>query len=223
MFLAINLYADYAENIPITLYQPNGDILNCYVSGDEYYSWFHNKEGYTIINDTATGYYCYAQIKNGKLFSSKIIANQLPIPDTISARALPNDSVIETQYAKYNNYIKYPYVYNRSSAPNSTKTIRTLNNIVVFIRFSDQNEFLDSLNYFYEIFNSADENVVISNTNNVPSNVNASNSISTAGSVTITSNKNVKLEAGNCVVLNSEFMIENGGQLEININPCGNK
>lgn len=44
LFLTINLYADYAENIPIALYQPNGDILNCYVSGDEYYSWFHNKE-----------------------------------------------------------------------------------------------------------------------------------------------------------------------------------
>ena len=46
-----------AKFVPAARVQPNGDTLHCYASGDEFYNWLHDAEGYTIVQDPATGFY----------------------------------------------------------------------------------------------------------------------------------------------------------------------
>lgn len=59
--IPIYIFADYTKNMPVTLMQPNGMEFGCLVSGDEYYNWYHDASGLTIIQDTSSGYYYYAQ------------------------------------------------------------------------------------------------------------------------------------------------------------------
>ena len=54
-----SVYAAYLRDIPITVHQPDGSVIECYATGDEYYNWLHDKDGYTIIQSQSDGYYYY--------------------------------------------------------------------------------------------------------------------------------------------------------------------
>jgi predicted RNA-binding Zn-ribbon protein involved in translation (DUF1610 family) len=58
--------------VPQTLKQPDGEVINCFASGDEFYNYLHDKDNYTIIQNS-TGFYCYAELIDGKLVASKYI------------------------------------------------------------------------------------------------------------------------------------------------------
>ena len=69
------VYAAYLENVPVSVTQPNGDILNCLASGDEFFNYLHDEEGNIIIQHPANGYYTYAQLNDeGKVIASSQIA-----------------------------------------------------------------------------------------------------------------------------------------------------
>ncbi|MCL2682672.1 MAG: hypothetical protein FWE63_04190 [Bacteroidales bacterium] len=67
------------------------------------------------------------------------------------------------------------------------------------------------------------EDVIHSNTNNLPAVTNASNSIQTSGTVVVKSTDNVSFEAGNKIILKPGFKVESGGTFRINMNACGEK
>ncbi len=68
-----------------------------------------------------------------------------------------------------------------------------------------------------------DDHIAYSNTSNLPSLSNASNSIQTTGTVIVKNTDNITFEAGNRVTLNAGFGIQLGGTFEINMNGCGDK
>ncbi|MCK5572062.1 MAG: hypothetical protein KAJ12_04850, partial [Bacteroidetes bacterium] len=35
--------------VPQKLIQPDGSVLHCFASGDEFYNWLHDKDGFTIM------------------------------------------------------------------------------------------------------------------------------------------------------------------------------
>lgn len=53
------------SDLPTTVVQPNGEELNLFVSGDEYFNYLHDSDGNIIIQNYDTGYYTYAKIENG--------------------------------------------------------------------------------------------------------------------------------------------------------------
>ena len=52
--------AAYISFIPQTITQPDGTIIHCFASGDEFNNWLHTEDGYTIIQDEKTGFFTYA-------------------------------------------------------------------------------------------------------------------------------------------------------------------
>ena len=60
-------------NEPTTITQPDGTIIECLASGDEYYGRLHDEDGYTIIQNMETGYYCYAIVEEGDLIASEYV------------------------------------------------------------------------------------------------------------------------------------------------------
>jgi M6 family metalloprotease-like protein len=128
----IQLLANYYSNLPYTITQPNGEIINCFVSGDEYFNWIHDKEGYTIIQ-AEDGYYYYAKTKNNDV-----------VPTTYKVNKVKPAAVGLTKWAKI-SVEKYNAIKRSFAAPDSTLSpaphTGTLNNIVVYIRFSDDTEF----------------------------------------------------------------------------------
>ena len=57
------LFGAYLTDQPQTLTQPDGKIVHCLASGDEFHNWLHDESGYTIIQDPETGYYVYADLQ----------------------------------------------------------------------------------------------------------------------------------------------------------------
>ena len=71
------LQAAYFSNIPYTLRQPNGDTLQCLITGDEFYHYFHDADGFTIVKNVHTGYYMYAEKIDGKVVPGRYVAGKV--------------------------------------------------------------------------------------------------------------------------------------------------
>ena len=68
--LAVLLHGAPLSFVPQTLVQPNGDTIRVFASGDEFYSWVHDKDNFTIVRDPVSGAYVYAVAGNGALHPS---------------------------------------------------------------------------------------------------------------------------------------------------------
>lgn len=135
--------------LPYKVTQPNGEVIECFVSGDEFYNWIHDKEGYTIIQN-ADGYYYYATQTDSKIASSSYRVNSVN-PDKIGIKKWIKVSKQEYEKRKL-----------RYQVPSSQKTIGsnkaphtgTLNNIVIYIRFADDAEITTTRDSYDNIMNS---------------------------------------------------------------------
>jgi M6 family metalloprotease-like protein len=137
--------------IPQKLIQPNGDTVKCFASGNEHYHWLHDKNGYTIVFNTVTKYWVYAEKKGAELVPSDLIAGKdNPSGLTVEKWLKPDNSVLRARIeAKASLQNK-----NKSTAAAlSNNTKGTINNIVIFIRFRDQQEFSKPLSHYQNMFN----------------------------------------------------------------------
>ncbi|MCL2065473.1 MAG: hypothetical protein FWG98_14030 [Candidatus Cloacimonetes bacterium] len=71
LILTSSLYSHPVRNREIQYEQPDGTILNVFISGDEVFMLIHDEEMYTIIRDSRTRFYCWArQGEDGELEST---------------------------------------------------------------------------------------------------------------------------------------------------------
>ena len=142
-----SLYSAYLENVPHQLVQPNGEILNVFVTGDEFFRRVHDQEGYSIVQ-REDGWYCYAQYDavNDELIPSEYLVAQEP------NLQLPMEKMLGISYEKYiekrRNYFeptgcdvsgmpKRSLLEDLADARGDSKTTQTMNNIIICIAFSD--------------------------------------------------------------------------------------
>ena len=52
--------ATWFDDIPRTITQPDGEMFDCFVTGDQYGRRLHDRNDFTIILDPEDGYYYYA-------------------------------------------------------------------------------------------------------------------------------------------------------------------
>jgi hypothetical protein len=87
--------------VPQTFIQPNGDTLKCFASGDEFYHWLHDKDGYTITFNPGTKYWVYADKKGDDLIPTDLIAGKSdPVKAKLKKWLLPNWNSIKDRYIK---------------------------------------------------------------------------------------------------------------------------
>jgi M6 family metalloprotease-like protein len=144
--------------VKIQITQPNGKIIDCYASGDEYYNWPHDKDNYTIIQDSKTGYYCFAINENDSLIASKLVVGidnpakyGLKPGINYSPNKINKIRLMALSYMNKNNKIK---TQENNSNLKSATTVNTINNLVVYIRFSDQDPFPADQSTYSSMFNS---------------------------------------------------------------------
>jgi M6 family metalloprotease-like protein len=150
LIVFIDGYSAYLKNVPIELKQPNGDIINCFITGDEYYRRLHDKDDYTILQNAKTGFYVYA-IKTG---------DNIILSDFIVGKEDPKSLFIEPGYKLSSPGIQITQESDRKSglAPSENSTIGVVNNIVISIRFSDQGTTSKTLNDYQGLFSSTSSN-----------------------------------------------------------------
>lgn len=153
--LTLISYASYVKDYPIELQQPDGSIIHCLISGDEYYQRVYTEDNYTVIHDKKTRYYVYAVLENNKLESSGIIVgNDIPK----NSKIIPGIDIPEKDIIKIRKEIisKRPkdIIYKKNE--NKSGTTTTMNIITVFIKFQDSDEFNSPLSTYDNMYNSTD-------------------------------------------------------------------
>ncbi len=140
-----NAHSGYLQNVPVRVVQPGGDTLRCFASGDEYYNWLHDANGFTILRNPLTGYYEYATLKGGNVVCTGAIAGRVnPVSLGIPRYAIAPPGERERLRSR---------AVARVSGTAASPTTGTINNVVIFVRFSDQDEFADPLSTYAEYFN----------------------------------------------------------------------
>jgi M6 family metalloprotease-like protein len=148
------IHAAYMVNYPVELKQPDGTIVNCYVTGDEYYQRVHDADGYTLIRDPYTGYIVYAALQNDDLVPTKLIFSDGQKYDRERLTSLQKNSDISPLKKERlkADILKNTPPKSQESATAINQGI--LNNIVLFISFADDNSPFVSAAQYDEIFNS---------------------------------------------------------------------
>ena len=77
LFVFESTVGAYLKDVPLTLVQPDGTTLNCFVTGDEFFHWVHDAEGYTVIRDPMSGYFVYARVAADTLASSGYVVGRV--------------------------------------------------------------------------------------------------------------------------------------------------
>ncbi len=155
-FLSMPSFAAWLNAEPQTIIQPDGTVIECFATGDEFYNWLHDEDGYTIIQDIETGSYTYAILVGDELTSSSLIVGQ-ENPYSMGLSPWTNISS-EQMKAKRTAFMKNqmppkPQIQG-FKMPGSVKNAGTLNNLTVYIRFSDQGEFPQDTMFYWNMFNN---------------------------------------------------------------------
>ena len=140
LIMLSSIFSAYLRDIPQEIKQPDGSIINCFSSGDEFYNWVHDEEGYTIVRSEVDGYCYYA---NEDLSPSSYKVGEIN-PNSLGIRKwikLPKEDYLSIREEYLSNDIR------------RTPTTGTVNNLNVFIRFADEDEFMGAFSYYDTPFN----------------------------------------------------------------------
>ncbi len=148
------LHAAWLKNEPVTVTQPNGTTLNLYATGDEFYNWLHDAAGYTIIQSETDGYFYYAELLNDELIPSAYLVGQA---DPAAVGLSPGLLISAQKRMAIREYMENEM---RFVEPERTteRAIGDFNNLVIYIRFSDQEEFASDTLLNYNRFNNNSPN-----------------------------------------------------------------
>jgi len=139
------LEAAFVKDRAVKIVQPTGEVINCLLTGDEFFHFLHDQNGYTIILNSKDGFYYYAVNNNkGELIPSKYLVN------TVSPKNVGIKTGIRISIEEYKRRVRFLTIGKRDiKIPHDG----TLNNIVVYIKFADDTEFPDNRQHFDDMFN----------------------------------------------------------------------
>lgn len=153
ILLALGIYAMAAplKNIEVRLTQPDGQVINCFTSGDEFYNYLHDANGFTIVQGE-NGYYVYAtKDARGEVVASSFVVGTVD-PATVGLQ--PYVKISENEYYarrhEWEQYIQKPQMRNGKELNHGE-----YNNLVVFIRFAGDTYHNTSFSTVEAMFNAS--------------------------------------------------------------------
>lgn len=143
---ANNLFAVPANPDSAEISQPDGTNIKIQLKGDEFFHWNETADGYTILKDTQTKFWTYAQKKqDGSLEpSSYIVGKNSPMSSGLK-KSLRDDVKFNAAQIKIksfssgltSSYQKTPQAQQTSSVSKTVSASGTKKNLVVLVQFSD--------------------------------------------------------------------------------------
>jgi len=154
LFFSFPVHAAWLKNQQVTVKQPDGTQLHLLATGDEFYNWLHDAAGYTIIQSETDGYFYYAVLSNDQLVPSSY---KVGLADPATKDLQVGTNISAEQRLAIRSYMEQEM---RFVEPNRAfdRAIGTLNNLVIYIRFADQEEFTSDTLLNYNRFNNANPN-----------------------------------------------------------------
>ncbi len=125
-------FAAPLKNIPVRLTQPDGQVIECFASGDEFYNYVHDANGFTFAKDK-DGYYCYAiHDSKGEMVASTYRVNSV---DPAKVGLQPYVKISEKAYQQ-RRHEREQHIKPIKRPKNREINHGIYNNLVVFIRFA---------------------------------------------------------------------------------------
>jgi len=150
------LWAAWLNKVPVAINQADGTIINAFASGDEFYNWIHDEQGYTLLLDEQ-GYLAYAILQGEELVASKFRVGQVE-PQTVGLQAGINISSAKMEEIRLSFLEQTEIMEQKAGVKKSASDAEgTLNNLVVYIRFADQNDFTIDTSVYLDMFNKNEE------------------------------------------------------------------
>ena len=156
-----NLNAAFLQNVPQTIVQPDGTTIECFTTGDEFYNWLHDSESYTIIKNTATGFYVYADKVADELVPTNLIVGR-DNPETLGLQRrliISNEKYMEIR-KPFDELQKASFLERESRAAKSDAQLqnpkRTINSIVIFVEFANATFSKTDLTAYEKDYNTND-------------------------------------------------------------------
>lgn len=142
LLLSETLSAVPVFRMPVVRIQPNGDTLHLFLTGDEYYHRLHDSADFTIVQHPQTGYWVYADIARQDAEHWDVIATDYRVgsvnPQSVGLQ--PSVGIDRTSWLKCQQRYQVPEWAAVPRPKTSGRNHGTLNNIVIFIRFADDDE-----------------------------------------------------------------------------------
>ncbi|PKP54277.1 MAG: hypothetical protein CVT92_00550 [Bacteroidetes bacterium HGW-Bacteroidetes-1] len=144
------MQAAWLQNEPVTITQPNGDAIACFATGDEFYNWLHDKDNFTIIQSQEDGFFYFAEMIKGELRPS---AYQVGVTNPKNTHLTPGINIQPEMMRQIRIKMEEELKF---TEPGRTfgRADGTLNNLVIYIRFSDQEEFTSDTIVNFNKFNA---------------------------------------------------------------------
>ena len=141
-------FPTWLSDIPLVLTQPNGQIIECFVTGDQYSRRIHDSQGFTILMNEYDGYYYYAdEDGSGGLVTTDILVGS---SDPSNYGLQPGYAVSFEIYQRQKEFYELNLDINLDAR--DAPSTGTVNQINVFIRFADDPEFSEPRSYFDAVF-----------------------------------------------------------------------
>ena len=152
--LGLNMMAAPLKNIEVRLTQPDGQVIHCFASGDEYYNYLHDAQGFTIVQGN-DGYYVYAtRDSKGQVAPS---AYRVGNVDPVSVGLQPYVKISKDEYYarrhEREKHLRKPQMRNGRELNHGL-----YNNLVVFIRFVGDTYHTTPFSTVEAMFNGDDYN-----------------------------------------------------------------
>lgn len=148
----------WLNNVPVSVKQPDGTELQLFATGDEYYNWVHDANGFTVIRDSESGQVVYAFLENDELIPSTFLVGQVD-PESLGLQPWLNISGEKMENIRRAALDYTTKMEKQSGVIKSTQdAVGDFNNLVVYIRFADQNEFAIDTSFYLTMFNNTEEN-----------------------------------------------------------------
>lgn len=146
---ALSAQAVYVKDHPVKITQPDGTVLNLLITGDEYFRYTHTSNG-TIIAQDLDGYATYAQLNSkGKISpSSKRVtkSNMASYTGLKPNQVSPEKNITNKSMKEENEKRQVPQLSpsGKRISSDSKPLINSgsITNIVIYIRFADEYEFV---------------------------------------------------------------------------------
>jgi M6 family metalloprotease-like protein len=133
--------------VPQTVRQPDGTLLQCFASGDEFNNWLHDAAGFTILQDPKTGVYVYAVRAGDRLAPSSYV------PGTVDPASVGLEPWLNIPPA-YMMEQREAFLAQSPAAP-AAPSVGSIRNVVVFIRFADEAGFERPFPTYDAMFNAS--------------------------------------------------------------------
>lgn len=143
------IFAAYVENVPQTLNQPNGKIFHCLASGDEFYHWLHDADGYTIVMKPEDGFFYYGIRSGETVIPSKHLAGEI---NPARAGLEKGVKISERLYAERRSKFE-----NRLKSVKGTPTRGLVNSLCIYISFADDSVFTRTRRQYREMWSATDK------------------------------------------------------------------